>query len=90
MNFLHIVRSLEARLMCHCASKHCLLITFLPFTLNRALHLAVINSQQEVIHCLIEVMAGLPESYVNEFNFLRQVSHDYSYLIFKMPFTHAR
>lgn len=46
------------------------------FPFNRALHLAVINSQQEVIQCLVDVMAGLPESYVNEFNFLRQVSKD--------------
>ncbi|XP_073234456.1 nuclear factor NF-kappa-B p105 subunit-like [Porites lutea] len=39
---------------------------------DTALHLAVINSQQEVIQCLVEVMAGLPETFVNEFNFLRQ------------------
>lgn len=43
------------------------------FCFNRALHLAVINSQQEVIQCLVDVMAGLPESFVNEFNFLKQV-----------------
>lgn len=39
---------------------------------DTALHLAVIHSQQEVIHCLLDVMAGLPESFVNEYNFLRQ------------------
>lgn len=39
---------------------------------DTALHLAVINSQQEVIQCLVDVMAGLPESFVNEFNFLKQ------------------
>ena len=50
------------------------------FLLNRALHLAVINSQQEVIQCLVEVMAGLPETFVNEFNFLRQVSSNYCFL----------
>ena len=42
---------------------------------NSALHLAVINSQQEVVQCLIDIMAGLPESYISEYNFLRQVSH---------------
>ena len=41
---------------------------------NSALHLAVINSQQEVVQCLIDIMAGLPESYISEYNFLRQVS----------------
>ena len=45
---------------------------------NRALHLAVINSQQEVIHCLLDVMAGLPESCVNEYNFLRQVRFSFN------------
>lgn len=40
---------------------------------NSALHLAVINSQQEVVQCLLEIMAGLPESYISEYNFLRQV-----------------
>lgn len=39
---------------------------------DTALHLAVINSQQEVIRCLLDVMAGLPETYINEYNFLRQ------------------
>ena len=47
-------------------------MTLLPF--DRALHLAVINCQQEVIQCLLEVMASVPESYVSEFNFLRQVN----------------
>ena len=41
---------------------------------NSALHLAVINSQQEVVQCLLDIMAGLPESYISEYNFLRQVS----------------
>lgn len=54
---------------------------YLTLPYNRALHLAVINSQQEVIQCLIDVMAGLPESYVNELNFLRQVSKDFSYAV---------
>ncbi|XP_078366707.1 nuclear factor NF-kappa-B p105 subunit-like [Oculina patagonica] len=39
---------------------------------DTALHLAVINSQQEVVQCLIDVMAGLPDSYISEYNFLRQ------------------
>ena len=53
----------------------------LIFLFNRALHLAIINSQQEVIQCLVEVMAGLPETFVDEFNFLRQVSSNYCLIL---------
>lgn len=57
------------------------------FLFNRALHLAVINSQQEVIQCLVEVMAGLPETFVNEFNFLRQVSSNYCFLTLLLQYS---
>ena len=57
------------------------------FLFNRALHLAVINSQQEVIQCLVEVMAGLPETFVNEFNFLRQVSSNCCFLTLLLQYS---
>lgn len=41
----------------------------------RALHLAVLNARQEVVQSLLDIMASLPESFVSEYNFLRQVSH---------------
>ncbi|KAJ7381566.1 Nuclear factor NF-kappa-B p105 subunit [Desmophyllum pertusum] len=49
---------------------------------DTALHLAVINSQQEVVQCLIDIMAGMPESYVSEYNFLRQPPVDYHFYNF--------
>lgn len=66
----------------------CFILSWLLiFLFNRALHLAVINSQQEVMQCLVEVMAGLPETFVNEFNFLRQVSSNYCFLTLLLQYS---
>lgn len=39
---------------------------------DTALHLAVLNARQEVVQSLLDIMASLPESFVSEYNFLRQ------------------
>lgn len=39
------------------------------------------------MQCLVEVMAGLPETFVNEFNFLRQVNSNYFFLTLLLQYS---
>lgn len=73
--FLSLFNSLDQTNLLHIYNVFVLLSLTLYLSFISALHLAVINSQQEVVQCLIDIMAGLPESYISEYNFLRQVSH---------------
>lgn len=72
---LSFFNSLDQTNVLHIYNVFVLLSLTLYLSFISALHLAVINSQQEVVQCLINIMAGLPESYISEYNFLRQVSH---------------